>query len=90
MEGTQASYIYGLHSSMNYLSLLLFRPCLCFIIYLIEHKVYSIYKYTAGPVGIDGNRERGAVVTHTHTPWCYHATLIDSVTTKWASEIAVE
>lgn len=52
---------------MNYLSLWLFRPCLCFIIYLIKHKVYSFYKYAAGLVGMDGNRDRGAVATHTHT-----------------------
>lgn len=51
--------IYGLHSSMNYLSLLLFGPCLCFIIYLMKHKVYCIYKYTAGLVGMDCNRGKG-------------------------------
>lgn len=41
-----------IHSSMNYLSLLLFRQCPCFIIYLIKHKVYCIYKYTTGMAGM--------------------------------------
>lgn len=59
---------------MNHLSPLLFRPCLCFIIYLIKHKVYSVYKYTAGLVGMERHRKRGAVAanpcTRAHARTC--------------------
>lgn len=46
------------HSSMNSLSFLLLRPGLCFIIYLIKHKVYCVYKYPTGLVGKDCKQER--------------------------------
>lgn len=66
---------------MNYLSLLLFRPCLCCIIYLIKHKVYSIYKYTAGLVGTDRKvvqsphvHAHASTHTFTHARSCCHAT----------------
>lgn len=59
--GHSGSGLYGLHSRMNPLSLLLFRPRPCFIIYLMKHKAHGIYKYTAGW------GERRTTGTHTHT-----------------------
>lgn len=78
-EGTHGSYIYGLHLSMNYLSLLLLGPWLCFIIYLVMHKVYCIYKYTAG---LRNGPQWGKTVQQPLAHWCHHTTVIDSLTTE--------
>lgn len=75
---------------MNYLSPLLFRPCLCFIIYLLKHKVYSVYKYTAGLVGMErhrGKRCSGCKLSHAHTHTHAYTTELSRNSNWWAVKL---